>query len=91
MTRRSEAVRTAELTYTALLEPAEEGGYIVSFPAFPGIVTQGETQGEARAMAADLLTGYLALLRERGRPLPASDASPSTPIRAPLAVKLTTA
>lgn len=72
MTRRSEAVRTAELTCSALLEPAEEGGYVVSFPALPGIVTQGETQGEARAMAADLLAGHLALPCRRGRPLPAS-------------------
>lgn len=91
MTRRSETVRTAEYTYAALFEPAEEGGFVVSFPAFPGIVTQGETLDEARAMAADLLAGYIALMRERGTRLPASDASPSTPIRAPLTVKLGTA
>jgi hypothetical protein len=38
-------------------------------------------------MAVDLLKGYLELMRERGKPLPASDASAS-PIREPLTVKL---
>jgi hypothetical protein len=43
-------------------------------------------------MAADLLAGYLELLRERGKPLPASDApSGDVPIREPLTVRLRTA
>ena len=28
-------------TYTVILEPAEEGGYVVHVPAFPEIVTEG--------------------------------------------------
>ena len=44
-----------EFRYTAVFEPAEEGGYIVTFPAIPGLATQGETMDEARAMAADCL------------------------------------
>jgi antitoxin HicB len=91
MSHRSEPITTAEYTYTAVFEPAGEGGFVVSFPAFPGIVTQGETLEEARAMAADVLAGYLELMRERGRFLPASDANPSAPIREPLTVKLRTA
>ena len=67
---RAQTVATAEHTYTAVFEPAEEGGYVVSFPALPGIATQGETLEEARAMAADLLKGYLEILHEDGRPLP---------------------
>jgi predicted RNase H-like HicB family nuclease len=42
-----------EFRYTAVFEPAEEGGYVVTFPAIPGLGTQGETLDEARAMAAD--------------------------------------
>jgi antitoxin HicB len=68
-----EPVTTAEYTYTAIFQPAEEGGYVVRFPSLPGLVTEGETLGEARAMAEDLLRGHLELLAERGRPLPASD------------------
>jgi antitoxin HicB len=44
-----------QLRYTAAFEPAEESGYIVTFPAIPGLATQGETLIEARAMAADCL------------------------------------
>ena len=84
---RQEPITTAEYTYSAVFEPAEEGGFVVSFPAFPGLMTQGETLDEARAMAVDLLKGYLELMRERGKPLPASDAS-DAPIREPLTVKL---
>ena len=84
-----EPITAAEYTYLAVFEPAEEGGYVVRFPSLPGIVTEGETLDEARAMATDLLTGYLEPLRERGKPLPASDpAGEPEPIREPLTVKL---
>ena len=59
-----------EFRYTAVFEQAEEGGYIVTFPAIPGLATQGETMDEARAMAADCLRAYLESLRKDGEPLP---------------------
>jgi predicted RNase H-like HicB family nuclease len=59
-----------QLRYTAAFEPAEEGGYIVTFPAIPGLATQGETLIEARAMAADCLRAYLESLHKDGEPLP---------------------
>ena len=90
--KRSESITTTEYTYTAEFEPAEEGGYVVRFPSLPSLVTEGETLEEARAMAEDLLTSYLELLRERGKPIPESDAPTTTaPIREPLTVKLRTA
>lgn len=91
MSQHSEAVDTAQRTYLAEFEPAEEGGYVVSFPSFPGLVTQGETLDEARGAAADLLGGYLELMRERGRLPPPSDATPTAAIREPLTVTLQTA
>ncbi len=36
-----EAVETKEYTYTAVFQPAEEGGYVVTFPALRGCITQG--------------------------------------------------
>jgi predicted RNase H-like HicB family nuclease len=36
-----------------LLEPAEEGGYLVSSPLDPELITDAETIEEAFAMAAD--------------------------------------
>ena len=53
------------------LEPAEEGGYIVSAPALPGCVTQGETKEEALEMIQDAIAGYVASLKKHGEPLPA--------------------
>ncbi|HXT62148.1 MAG TPA: type II toxin-antitoxin system HicB family antitoxin [Pyrinomonadaceae bacterium] len=53
-------------TFTMLFEPAEEGGYVVTCPALPGLVTEGETLEEAREMAEDALRLYLATLREDG-------------------------
>lgn len=79
---------TETLTYAAVFAPCEEGGYVVSFPAFPDLMTQGETLDEARAMGADLLALHLGLLRERGATLPASDDDAHRPIREPLTVKL---
>ena len=57
--------------FVVYLEPAEEGGYIVSAPALPGCVTQGETKEEALAMIQDAIAGYVASLKKHGEPLPA--------------------
>ncbi len=58
------------LTYTAIFEPAEKGGYIVSVPAVPGCVTQGKTFKEAEFMIKDALEGCLAVLKEVGQEIP---------------------
>ena len=39
------------LSYTVFFEPAPEGGYTVTVPAFPGCVTEGDTLEEAWGMA----------------------------------------
>jgi predicted RNase H-like HicB family nuclease len=46
-----------EVTYAVLFEPAEEAGYVVTCPALPGLVTEGDSLEEARAMAADAIRG----------------------------------
>lgn len=69
------AIQSSRLTFTAVFEPAEEGGYVVTFPAIPNLATQGETVDEARAMAEDCLRCYLEGLALDGRPLPESEAA----------------
>jgi antitoxin HicB len=59
-----------EYRYTVFFEPAEEGGYIVTCPALPGMVTEGETLEEARAMAKDAIRAYLESLRKDGLAIP---------------------
>jgi antitoxin HicB len=73
--RHERSVGTDEYTFTVVFKPAEEGGYVATFPAIPDLATQGETLEEARAMALDCLRGYLEVLRETGRPLPKSESS----------------
>ena len=42
-------------TYAIVLEPQEEGGYTVSVPALPEVVTEGDTGAEAMAMAREAI------------------------------------
>jgi Uncharacterized conserved protein len=58
--------------FVVYLQPAEEGGYIVSCPQLPGCVTQGETEEEALEMIKDAIQGYIASLQKHGEPIPAS-------------------
>ena len=60
-------------TYTITLRPEPEGGYTVRVPALPEIVTYGETEQEARAMATDAIELVLASRHERGEEIPESD------------------
>ncbi len=74
--------------FTVLFEPAEEGGYVVSCPALPGLVTEGDTLEEARTMAADAIRGYLESLRKDGQPIPTDKAIPAEPRKEHISVAL---
>jgi len=56
--------------FEVYLEPAEEGGYVVTVPALPGCVTEGETREEALENIRDAIELYMASLRDHGMPLP---------------------
>ncbi|OGE33861.1 hypothetical protein A3C59_01960 [Candidatus Daviesbacteria bacterium RIFCSPHIGHO2_02_FULL_36_13] len=58
------------LKYTVIFEPAEEGGYVVSVPALPGCVTEGDTFEEAMEMVKDAISGYIASLEKHGEQIP---------------------
>lgn len=60
-------------TYTITLRPEPEGGFTVRVPALPEIVTYGEDQEEAMAMAKDAIELVLASRKERGEEIPDSD------------------
>jgi predicted RNase H-like HicB family nuclease len=69
-------------TFNMLFEPAEEGGYVVTCPALPGLVTEGDTLAAARTMPEDALRGYLESLREDGIAIPPDQ----TPITEPIEI-----
>ena len=60
----------ADLSYTVIFEPNEHGGYTVSVPTLPGLVTEGQTLDEARRMAEDAIRCYLEGLLKDGEPIP---------------------
>lgn len=76
---RRQPVQAGEYAYAALFEPAEEGGYVVRFPAFGYLATQGETLAEARLMAVDCLEGRIAAMLDAGEALPPSDVAAGLP------------
>ena len=63
-------------TYTIILEPMEEGGFLVRVPALPEIVTCGDTEDEALAMAREAIELVLESRHERGEIIPEETASP---------------
>lgn len=58
------------LNFTVIMTPDETGGYVVTCPALPGLVTEGDTLEEAREMAAEAILCYLEGLQKAGEPLP---------------------
>lgn len=62
------------LNYKVIMTPDETGGYVVTCPALPGLVTEGDTLEEAREMAADAIRGYLEVLTSDGEPIPTDNS-----------------
>ena len=56
--------------YTAVFEPIGEGGYTVMVPALPGLITEGATFEEARALVEDAIRAYLEALARSGEEIP---------------------
>ena len=54
----------AHLKFTAVFEPAAEGGYAASVEEIPGVNTQGETLEEARENLREALELVLEVRRE---------------------------
>lgn len=58
-------------SYIAYLRKDRKSDYGVEFPDLPGCISAGKTLEEAKAMAAEALTGHVAVLEEMGEPVPA--------------------
>ena len=55
-----------------LLTPAPEGGYTVTSPLLPELITEGDTVGEALENAKDALAAVREFYEDDGQDLPAS-------------------
>jgi antitoxin HicB len=56
--------------------PQPEGGYTVTSPVLPELITEGDTLEEAQANVRDAFAAVMELYAEQGRPLPASISLP---------------
>lgn len=61
--------------FNIVLRPEPEGGFTVIVPALPGCVTYGRNLAEAKKMAKDAISGYVASLRKHNEPVPTDDDS----------------
>jgi antitoxin HicB len=76
-----ETVTTHEYRYTVILEPQDEGGFLVRVPKLPEVVTTGETEDEAIQMAEDAIRLVVEYRREHGEPIPTDTFEPRTKVR----------
>ena len=53
-----------------VLTPQVEGGYTVTSPLLPELVTEGDSLSEALANVRDALAAVVELYQDQGRPLP---------------------
>jgi antitoxin HicB len=52
------------------LQAEPEGGYTITVPSLPGCISYGSTFEEAMDKIKDAMTGWLAVAREEGLPIP---------------------
>ncbi len=55
-----------------VLSPQPEGGYTVTSPVLPELVTEGGTAEEAIENARDALAAVIEIYEDLGKPLPAN-------------------
>ena len=57
--------------------PQPEGGYTVTSPVLPELLTEGDSLEEAQANVSDAFDAVVELYADQGRPLPASISLPA--------------
>ena len=62
------------LNYPVHLQPAIEGGFVVSFPDVPEAITQGDDEAEALLRAVDALETAVEFYTDDGKDLPHASA-----------------
>ncbi len=53
-----------------ILEPQPEGGYTVTSPLLPELITEGDNMAEALANVEDAFAAVVEIYEDRGRSLP---------------------
>jgi predicted RNase H-like HicB family nuclease len=58
------------MRYTVVLERESDGGFVVSVPALPGCVSQGDTRADALSNIREAIELYVEDCRAAGDPIP---------------------
>lgn len=58
------------MRYTVVFEQEADGGFVVTVPALPGCVSQGDTRQEALDNIREAIELYIQDCREAGDPVP---------------------
>ncbi len=75
-----------ERQYTVVIAPDEDGVYIATIPALPGVVEQGSTEDEAFEHVKEAAVFTLDSMSEEGEEIPESDVNTRTTRELDLAV-----
>ena len=73
-----------------VFEPQPEGGYTVTSPLLPELLTEGDTVADALDNVRDALAAVIEIYQDQGRSLPAnlSHADPAEPVRMEMVVAI---
>jgi predicted RNase H-like HicB family nuclease len=71
--KRGVPAKRALIGYLCLFRPEPEGGFTVTCPKLPPVVTYGETLEEAQANAREAIELCLEVMREDGQPIAPPD------------------
>lgn len=85
---RKETITTLHAQYVCDFRPEPAGGYTVTCPSLPPVVTYGTTIDEARTNAREAIELTLEVYRKDGRRIPPSDLDPRRHIQELVPVKL---
>ncbi len=59
-----------DFSFAVVLEPLDEGGFLLLVPALPEVVSHGETEGDALANAKDAIRLVIGYRQDHGEPIP---------------------
>ena len=69
--------------FNIIFRPEPEGGFTVIVPSLPGCITYGQNLKEAKKMAIDAISGYIASLKKHKEPIFSDEESFISLIRVP--------
>src|SRR2546429_3571113 len=89
--KRKKLGQQALVAYLCHFRPEPEGGFTVTCPKLPPVITYGETLEEAQANAREAIELCLEVMLEDGKTLPSPDRDLTSPIDQLVPVALSSA